>query len=300
VQRESSAWLPRSGSPLDAERDSAQALARDLKVEATFVPIDAFEGLIPALLDGQGDLVAANLTVTRERSSLVTFSIPTELVRDQVVARANDTAISGPEDLDGRTLHVQRSSSFWETAQALRAVNPALRVVAADETFDVDALLDAVASGAFDLTVMDSNVMDAARLWRPDLRVAFELPQDRMIAWAMRTGATALRRAVDGFLSASGRSSASADRELRTDDLPGIRERGVLRVITRNNGPEVGEHRKLQRPDTVEPPAQHRLADPPQIVDGTARKHLLAPDLPVRGRCFTASSPACQMKLCAP
>jgi membrane-bound lytic murein transglycosylase F len=220
---------------LDADRDRARHLAEELGLRATFVAVERFEELIPALLEGRGDLIVENLTVTEARSKRVAFSVPVELVREHVVTRTRDDTLHGPPDLAGRSLAVQRSSAFWQTAQALQRQHPGLRIEAAPEELDVDALLDAVASNRFDLTLMDSNVTRAAAAWRDDLRVAIDLQENRVIAWAMRPDAVQLRAAVDGFLARASPGTDAAPRRTRTGDLPTLRERGVLRVITRNS-----------------------------------------------------------------
>lgn len=235
VQRRSVDWLPRDGSPLDADRLQAASLARDLGLRATFVALESFDELIPALLEGRGDLVVENLTVTDERREQIAFSAPIALVREQVVTRAGDEALGSPADLDGRRIHVQRASSFWPSAEALKEKYPGLQIEPAPPELDVDGLLDSVASGRFDLTLMDSNVMDANLQWRDDLRVAFDLGQNHATGWAMRPDARALRTAVDSFLSRSGRNPDAPGRVVHSDDLPGLKERGVLRVITRNS-----------------------------------------------------------------
>ncbi len=235
VQRRSDAWLPRDGSPLDADRDRAGQLAEELGLQATFVAVARFEELIPALLSGRGDLIVENLTVTPERRQQIAFSLPVELVREQIVTRADDEGLAKQPDLAGRRLAVQRSSSFWPTAEALARKHPGLTVEAAPEDLDIDGLLDAVATGRFDLTLMDSNVMRAAASWRSDLRVAVDLPENRVIAWAMRPDASQLRSAVDSFLARASRAADLGHDRVRKQDLPGLKERGALRVITRNS-----------------------------------------------------------------
>jgi len=48
---------------------------KDRKVQVYFIPVSRDE-IIPALLDGRGDIAAANLTVTPERQKRVDFSTP--------------------------------------------------------------------------------------------------------------------------------------------------------------------------------------------------------------------------------
>jgi membrane-bound lytic murein transglycosylase F len=233
VLRTPEEYLPRSGSPLDFERRLAAELGRDLGLDVEFVPVDGLDELIPALLEGRGDLIVDNFTVTEERRRRVSFSTPVATVSEQVVGRADEPEMDSPADLSGRTLAVRRSSSFWTTALELQSEHPELSIVEAPERMETEALLDGVASGEFDLTLADSNLVRSSLDWRDDVKVVLDLGKPRLIAWAMRPESVELRRAVDAHLAeiASGRASGEA----HTDDLPGIRERGVLRVLTRNS-----------------------------------------------------------------
>jgi membrane-bound lytic murein transglycosylase F len=239
-QRRKQGYLPRAGSPLDSELEQAAALARDLALEPRFVALDSFDALLPALLAGSGDLVVENLTATAERRKQVTFSIPIAFVHEQLVTRDDDESPTRLADLPGRRIAVQRSASFWETAEKLHEAYPDLEIEEVSEDLDMEDLLDGVESGRFDLTLADSNLMDAAVAWHPKLRVAVDLGENRIIAWAMRPDTPELRKAVDTFLAASAygaRSGGAArSRESHTEDLPGIQKRRLLRVLTRNSG----------------------------------------------------------------
>ncbi|MGH0036878.1 MAG: transporter substrate-binding domain-containing protein [Myxococcota bacterium] len=233
VLRTPEEYLPRSGSPLDFERRLASELGRDLGLEVEFVPVDGLDELIPALLEGRGDLVADNFTVTDERRRVVAFSTPVATVSEQVVGRADEPEMRSAAELSGRTLAIRRSSSFWSTATRLQATHPELSVVEAPERMETEELLDGVARGDFDLTLADSNLVRSALDWRNDVKVLLDLGEPRLVAWAMRPESVELRKAVDAHLAeiASGRTSG----QNHTDDLDGILERGVLRVLTRNS-----------------------------------------------------------------
>jgi membrane-bound lytic murein transglycosylase F len=227
------AHLPRVGSPLEAERELAAAFARDLELEPEWVWVDSYEAMIPKLLAGEGDLIADNLTVTPERRSRVAFSVAVATAREQVVTRADDASLGSSEQLEGRTFRVRRSSSFWGSLVDLRREHPSFEIEAASEQASVDEILDQVAKGEADLTLVDSNMIDGVFAYRDDLRVAFDLGRDVVMAWALRPDAVGLRRAADAFLVRV--RTRTARREQHSDDLPGIRERGVIRVLTRNN-----------------------------------------------------------------
>ena len=225
--------LPRSGPLLGAERDHAAAFARELGLAVEWVYVDSYGDLLEALLDGRGDLVVGNLTVTDSRRERVAFSAPVSVVREQVVARAGPGAPRRVRDLAGRSVAARRSSSHWERLEALQRVQPKLRLVEAPDALGAPEILERVARGEYDLALTDSNIVRGMLAYRDDLQVAFDLEGVAVLAWAMRPDAGELRAAVDAFLT---RVSVAAEGPERfVGDLDELRRRGVLRVLTRNN-----------------------------------------------------------------
>ncbi|HKJ93439.1 MAG TPA: transporter substrate-binding domain-containing protein [Longimicrobiales bacterium] len=225
--------LPRQGYPLEFGQDLAAAFARSAGLQPVFVYVDRYEDLIPALLDGRGDMVAASLAETPERTARVAFSAPVGHVIQQVVTRAADTTLTKPADLAGRTVVVRRSSSYWDTLQRLRQQVPALQVIAAPEDLDTEDILYRVSQGAYDVTIADDNLVNEAQAYMPGLRVAFDATDRQGVAWALRPDAPRLLAAVDSFLEQAALGGRRPERDRL--DLAGIRRRGVIRMITRNS-----------------------------------------------------------------
>jgi membrane-bound lytic murein transglycosylase F len=226
-------FLPRRGSPLDSERELIADFAHLEGIDLYWISVDSRSDLIPFLLDGQGDLVAANLTATPERRELVAFTVPVKLVREQVVTRRSDRTVGRPADLEGRRVAVRRSSSFWHTLKRLRARYPGIEVQEVPENLDTDEILHQVAARRLDLTVADSNLLEVTLDYRDDLRVACDLTEDLPVGWAVRPSSKMLLRNLNRFLSES--QLARRRDEPHTGDLAIIREKKVLRLLTRNS-----------------------------------------------------------------
>lgn len=225
--------LPRKGRSLDAELELAERFAEQHGLRAVFVYVESREDLIPDLLAGNGDLIAANLTVTPPRKERVAFTVPVEVVREQLVTRAGDEQLQAPQDLVGRRIAVRPSSSFWHTVQALKSDLPGIEIEEMPENYDTEELVHLVASGKLDVTVADSNLLAACREYRDDFRVAFDLTPDRPIAWAVRPGSPELLASLNRFLGAEQLTRRPPQQHV--GDLGEIKERKVLRVLTRNN-----------------------------------------------------------------
>ncbi len=226
--------LPRAGSPPREMQALAQAFAKEVGLKPVAVYVDARQDLIPFLLDGKGDVIVANLTVTAERQKRVRFTSPLAVVHEQVVTRINDESLTGVADLAGRRLAVRRSSSYWKTLEELRKKYPKIELDLVPEGVDTESILNGVADGQYDVTVAESNLVEAVQTYRTDLRVAFDLQRNRLIAWAVRPNAVQLRTALDRFLS---NAAVAAPRPaVYHDDLPALKsKRKVLRVLTRNS-----------------------------------------------------------------
>ncbi len=225
--------LPRQGFPQNHEHELLENFADSIGVKLGYVAIDRYQDLIPYLLEGKGDLIAANFTVTPTRKEHIKFSVPITTTKEQIVTRHDDTQLKKLADLNGRTIFVHRSLTFWETASSLQQQYPKLQLQEAPEHLDIEGMLDGVAQHTFDLTLADSNLVKAVRSYRSDLRPALTVTDDQSIAWGVRPQASDLLAALNTFLNKVNltQHQPSESRE----DLPGIQKRGILRVLTRNN-----------------------------------------------------------------
>lgn len=224
--------LPRQGSPMAQQHDLAEAFARSLGLRMELVPVFRLGAMLPLLEEGRADIVAANLTVTPARQELVDFSLPVDHVHEVVLVGAGDDDIQSLEDLAGRTVMVDRASSFWHTLNVLREEYPDIHVLPAPDHFDDESTLDMIASGQLDATVRDSNIAAMYLGYRDDIRMAFALGERQSIAWAVRPGAPELLAALDRFLTIE---KLTRPREARyAGDLPELQERRRLRIVLPN------------------------------------------------------------------
>ncbi|MFW6333102.1 MAG: membrane-bound lytic murein transglycosylase MltF [Thermodesulfobacteriota bacterium] len=225
-------YLPRSGRPEDFEMRLIDEFGRATGLEVIPVRVDDRDELIPALLAGRGDIIAASFTITPERQEQVAFSAPFLTVREQVVVPKN-SPIHGLADLKGRTVAVRESSSYRESLKVLKTEHPFLEILAVPEDVDTLTILSGVAEGRYEATVADDHIVQIFLSYENRVRPAFSLKGDRHIAWAVRPDNPELLDRVNGFLSTT-HLPGNRPTVYRAD-LDEIRKRGVLRVLTRNN-----------------------------------------------------------------
>lgn len=225
-------YLPRQGFPLHYEANLLERFTKNIGLEPKWIFVDKFDELIPLLLAGKGDLIAANLTVTKSRKEKIAFTVPITIVREQLIAKSGD-AIKKIGELKNRIIAVQKSTSYWQTVQELKKRMPQLQIQVVKEGIAVEAIMNDVANERYELTVADSNLATAVLAYNKNLNVAFDLTDDRAIAWGLRPDAKQLKRELDRFVVAE--RLGKQQKDIYRADFTEIKKRKVLRVLTRNN-----------------------------------------------------------------
>jgi membrane-bound lytic murein transglycosylase MltF len=180
---------------------------KTIKVHVIFIPVSR-DALIPALVEGRGDIAAANLTITPGRLEKVDFSDPfLSDVKEIVVTGPGASPIESIDDLAGKEIYVRTSSSYYESLQRLnksfkeKGKQP-VKIIPADEYLEAEDILEMVNAGLIKMTVIDSHIGEFwAQIFNkitlhPDVAVN----SNGQIAWAFRKNSPELRKAVNEFV----------------------------------------------------------------------------------------------------
>ncbi|WP_319582688.1 lytic transglycosylase F [uncultured Pseudodesulfovibrio sp.] len=187
------------------EKHLASVYKKEL-VRLVFVPV-AINELIPALLDGRGDIAAAGLTVTEERSRQAAFADPYRTgVNEIVVGGPRSPALATAEDLSGRKASVLPGSSYAEhladlNARLKKQRKKQVRIVNADPYLATEDLLEMTARGMVPYTVADNFLADLWQKVFPRLHLYQEatVHTDGKLAWAVRKDCPELRKSLSEF-----------------------------------------------------------------------------------------------------
>jgi membrane-bound lytic murein transglycosylase F len=225
-------YTPDAASSHEYEIDLVKRFAEKHYLEIDWVHVDRWDDLIPSLLAGKGDLIAANITVTESRKNKVSFTVPIDSVREKLVVRKGDQ-INSPADLIGREVAVRERSSFSDLVKEFRKRHAGIGLRLLPEHIPATAILSGVSSGEYDIAAVDIGPLDAHSDQWPDLKIVNDLSRDSITAWGVNPEAVDLLEALNSFL---GREQLKKQSQLvYKDDLSGIKNRQVLRVLTRNN-----------------------------------------------------------------
>ena len=195
---------------------------RHIRVHLWFVPVSRDE-LLPALIEGRGDIAAANLTITPERLKVVDFAAPVYTgVSEIVITGPQSPEIRTVDDLAGKVVFVRKSSSYYESLVALNdrlkaEGKPEVRLTAAPEVLEDEDLLEMLNAGLVGIVVVDSHKADFWAQIFPDivLHPDVAVRTGAEIAWAIRKDSPRLRAELDAFAAAHKKGSAFGNELLR-------------------------------------------------------------------------------------
>ena len=188
---------------------------KHIHINVHFIPT-ARDELIPALLQGRGDIAAGILTVTPERLKQVDFGEPFfRNVPEIVVTGPASPQLASIEDLTGQKLFVRRSSSYWthleELNARLRQQGRAPFVLrAAPEDLQDDDLLEMLNAGLVGLAVVDryKGVVWSRVFKRIKPRDDLKVHEGGDIAWMIRKHSPRLKTEISAFAEKHGGNSA--------------------------------------------------------------------------------------------
>lgn len=170
--------------PTGFEYELAKMFADYLGVELELVVHHSLEEIFQSLEDNKAHLAAAGLTITAERQKRLNFSPSYLDVEQYVLYRIDRERPQSVEDLANSRITIMANSSHEEILRELQDSVADLHFRAATDVETID-LLDMLADGEIDYTILDSNEYIANRGFYPRLGIAFEIGDPGHLAWAL-------------------------------------------------------------------------------------------------------------------
>lgn len=218
----STSYFNYRGQPMGYQYDLLRSFADYLGVELEIIVNNSVEGAFTDLLDGDGDLIAQDLTVTSARKQRVDFSNPFGQTRQVLVQRKSDHRnipgyqsateqglVRNPAHLAHKTIHIQANTFLVEQLHRLqRGIGDTIYILVEPEKTAED-LIKMVASGEISYTVCDEQIASINRHYYPDIDVATPVSFYQNVAWAVRKDSPVLLDAINSWLDETRPDSAN-------------------------------------------------------------------------------------------
>jgi len=180
--------------------------SKHLKTHVAFVPVSRDE-LIPALVEGRGDIVIADIAISAKDQNLIDFSDPFyDKIDEIIITGPSSPKINALEDLSGKEVFVRASSNYSEHLKKLNlrfsetGLAP-VKLKYAPEQLEDEDLMEMVNAGLIDITIVDDY---KAKLWvqvlpKIELHIEIPLKKDLKFGWVIRKKSPLLMKEINAF-----------------------------------------------------------------------------------------------------
>lgn len=165
--------------------------------------------LITFIAQGRGDIALGGITITDSRAEAVDFTQPiSKSISEWLIEAPTAERVENIDDLAGREIHVRQSSSYWASIERLnsdfanRGLEP-VRLVAADEHFSTEDLMQMANSGVISYTIADSELAEFWANALVDMRVRKDIVvrADARYGWVFRKNSPELEAVLNEFVA---------------------------------------------------------------------------------------------------
>ncbi len=213
------------------ERQLIEEFAHLNHLGLSWIYVDNDWELLPELVKGKGDIIVGqDQRLSASIQDQVSFSHVWANSTYKIVERANNSRISRSEDLAGRQVAAYKDSPVWKELLELSKTQVGMVLHEIPASVSYDEIMQRVKTAQYDLVVADSLFLDKYLPSNLELRASFNLTEQRRMAWAVRNDAEDLHKTLNQYLNQQHLTHDIAS--VYFEDLPSIKERGVLRVIT--------------------------------------------------------------------
>jgi len=195
------------------EYDLVKKLAEHLGVGLELRVVKDIKQMFDMLESGEGDIIAFNLTITKERKQEVDFTNSINTIKQVLVQRKPENwrdmklheiekeLIRDPADLIGKTIVVRNNSSYLPRLLNLsEEIGGDINIVEAEPEATIEDLIAQVANGEIGYTISDDNIADLNEVYYSNIDVKTVVSLSQRVAWAVKKNSGQFLKKVNHWL----------------------------------------------------------------------------------------------------
>jgi ABC-type amino acid transport substrate-binding protein len=177
------------------DREIVEGFCKLEKLELKTVGVSNWDGLVPALRAGKGDLIAGSFSNTEARRKLIDFTVEVFPTRNVIVTLKPRKAILDLAELRGGKVGVVKGTSMAEALVAL-----GLPKSAVDDTIPAGGLVDALKSGRVTAGIMGVETAISTQRTDADIQLGTFFGPPGSFAYGVRKDEPELLRALNDYI----------------------------------------------------------------------------------------------------
>lgn len=214
IDYSSTSYFVYKGQPMGYEYELLETFANHIDVDLEVIPVKNMDQITSLLNSFQGDIIAANWTVTKERAEEVNFTQLNNLTEQVLVQRKPEgyqsmsksemesQLIDKVTDLGGKEIYVRKNSSFYSRLTNLSdEIGEEIIIKTVDGDISTETLIEQVSKGEIDYTIADRNIARINTSFFNNIDISLSVSLKQKISWAVRKNSPELEKAINDWLT---------------------------------------------------------------------------------------------------
>lgn len=187
------------GTPMGYDYEMVERFAKSQGVAFKVEIGGTISEMLEWLENGKVDILASPVPVTSEFQDRVLLCGPRMVSTQVLVQKDNDEKLSDVTQLVGKEVDVQSDSKYYYRLKNLNEeLGGGITIKTLEkDTISDDDLLEMVYKGELPMTVVDSDVAEAAKTYYPGLDISLQLSLEQYSRWAVADRSKGLAELLD-------------------------------------------------------------------------------------------------------
>ena len=205
AENASTSFFIYKGKKMGFEYEILKEFGEDLGVPLDVKIVSDLDRMNDQLNSGEGDVLACNYTVTRDRQDLISFSTPyfqsNQVLVQRKSEKTNETLIHDPLQLARKKVCVWPGSSYYQRLLNLQnEIGDTIFIKPTQGYQGVEELIELVADGQIDYTIAEKNVALINERYYDNIDANLAVSFKQNIAFGLPKDAPLLKKRLDKWL----------------------------------------------------------------------------------------------------
>lgn len=204
----STSYFLYKGQPMGFHYDLVKTLAKNNGWKLEIIVEEDLQKAIKILNNEQVDLIAMDITKTKERNANIYFTMPIGYTKQVLVQRRKQGRkptdsvkyISKIGQIVNKKIYIQKGTVFKENLNHIKDVSMTNFQIIEDSVHTMEELILMVANGEIDFTACDERLAVANATYNTNIDYKLSLSVEQKLAWAVPVGEDSLLLMINNWL----------------------------------------------------------------------------------------------------
>jgi membrane-bound lytic murein transglycosylase F len=210
AENSSASFFIYKGRKMGFEYDVLKEFAEDLGVKLEVKIVPDLNRINQMLQQGEGDIIACNYTVTKDRKDSIDFSVPILQTTQVIVQRKKNysfgnehtTFINEPLELAKKKVFVWNYSSYYTRLIHLQnEIGDTIYIQPTTSDEGVEELIEQVSNGTIDYTISERNIAEINAHFYDNIDASVPISFKQNIAFGLNKKSPILQKRINTWLT---------------------------------------------------------------------------------------------------